>query len=170
MTALTADERAILAVFAEATEPLDWGGVVESLLPPRPRWPRQGGKRAWALRWEQMVRAAMMLYKAGLLAELPIGPADMTVITDAGREALWGPKPSGFITTDEVLTPEQVQAWRQRWESEASGRPGGAFWVDLNRHLQDPKFRRAYVEESLRIQAADEQANADGSPRRTLDS
>lgn len=28
------------------------------------------------------------LYKAGLLAELPTGPADMTVITEAGREAL----------------------------------------------------------------------------------
>lgn len=35
-----------------------------------------------------------------------------------------------------------------------------AFWIDLNRHLQDPKFRRSYVKESLRIQAFDDQMNA----------
>ena len=122
MTVLSDDERVILAVFAEATEPLDWGDVVESLLPPRPRGPRRGGKRTWRLRWEEMVRAAMTLYKAGLLAELPTGPADMTVITDAGREAL-GPKPSGWITTDAVLSQEEFEAWRQKWPAEHPGRP-----------------------------------------------
>lgn len=116
MAVLSDDERAILAVFAEAAEPLGWGDVVESLLPPRPRGPRRGGKRTWALRWEEMVRTAMELYKAGLLAELPTGPADMTVITDAGREALWGPKPSGWITTDAVLSQEEFEAWRQERE------------------------------------------------------
>lgn len=85
---LSADARRILAVFAKADKPVDWGDVVESLLPPRPRGPRRGGKRAWAARWEDLVRTAMELYKAGLLAELPTGPADMTVITEAGRKAL----------------------------------------------------------------------------------
>lgn len=116
MTALSDNERAILAVFADAAELLDWGNVVELLLPSRPRGPRRGGKRTWRLRWEEMVRAAMALYKAGLLAELSTGPADMTTITDAGREALWGPKPSGWITTDAVLSQEEVEAWRQKWE------------------------------------------------------
>lgn len=88
MPDLSADACRILTMFAEADKPLDWGDVVESLLPPRPRGPRRGGKRTWQLRWEEMVRTAMELYKAGLLAELPTGPADMTVITDAGREAL----------------------------------------------------------------------------------
>lgn len=87
-TALSADERAVLAVLAEVTEPLDWGDVVESLLPPKPSWPRYGGKRAWVARWEKLVKATMGLYKAGLVAELPTGPPDMTVITDAGRAAL----------------------------------------------------------------------------------
>lgn len=122
MTVLSDDERAILAVFAEATEPLDWGDVVKSLLPPRPRGPRRGGKRTWRLRWEEMVRAAMTLYKAGLLAELPTGPTDITVITDAGREAL-GPKPSGWITTDAVLSHEEFEAWRREWEKRMAGSP-----------------------------------------------
>jgi len=122
VTALSADERAILGAYAEASEPLDWGEVVESLLPPRPRGPRHGGKRRWADRWDEMVQATMELFKAGLLhelsvEELPDGPADMTVITDAGREALWGPKPSGFITTDAVLSREESEAWRQEWET-----------------------------------------------------
>ena len=160
MTALSSDERAILTVYAEATEPLDWGNVVESLLPPRSRWPRRGGKRVWAQRWEELVRAAMALYKAGLLAELPDGPADMTVITDAGREALWGPKPSGWIRTDATLTPEQVETWRRKWESGGSTASSGAFWTDLNRRLQNPKFRRSYVKESRRIQAFDDRMNA----------
>lgn len=157
---LSADERTVLAVFAEATEPLDWGDVVESLLPSRPRWPRRGGKRAWAQRWEALVRATMALYKAGLLAEMPDDPADMTMITDAGREALWGPKPSGWIRTDATLTREQVEAWRRKWEAEASTAPTSAFWGDLNRRMQDPKFRRSYVKESLRIQAFDDRMNA----------
>lgn len=88
MSDLNDDARRILAVFAEADGPVDWGDVVESLLPPRPRGPRRGGKRTWAARWEDLVRTAMELYKAGLLAELPTGPADMTVITEAGREVL----------------------------------------------------------------------------------
>lgn len=88
MPDLSADARRILTVFAEADKPIDWGDVVESLLPPRPRGPRRGGKRTWAARWEDLVRTAMELYKAGLLAELPTGLADMTVITVAGREAL----------------------------------------------------------------------------------
>ena len=161
MAALSDDERAILTVFADATEPLDWGDVVESLLPSRPRGPRRGGKRTWRLRWEEMVRAAMTLYKAGLLAELPTGPADMTTITDAGREAL-GPKPSSWITTDAVLSQEEFEAWRQKWLTQNAPQPRSSFWADLDRHLEDPEFRRSYIEHSLRIQASDEQANADG--------
>ena len=161
MTVLSDDERAILGVFAEATEPLDWGDVVESLLPPRPRGPRRGGKRTWRLRWEEMVRTAMKLFKAGLLAEVPTGPADMTTITDAGREAL-GPKPSGWITTDAVLSQEEFEAWRQKWLTQNVAQPGSSFWADLDRHLEDPEFRRSYVEQSLWIQASDERADADG--------
>lgn len=162
---ITADERAILAVFAEAAEPLDWSNAVESLLPPRPRGPRRGGKRAWTMRWEEMVRAAMTLYKAGLLAELPTGSADMTVITDAGREALWGPKPSGWITTDAVLSQEEVEAWRQKWLTQNAPQPRSSFCADLDRHLEEPEFRRSYVEQSLRIQAADGRADvADTGP------
>lgn len=52
------------------------------------------------------------------------------VLTDAGRDALAG---------------------RQR--------PRSAFWDDLNRNLERPKFRRTYIAESLRIQAFDEQIN-----------
>ena len=129
MTVLSDDERAILAVFAEASEPLDWGDVVESLLPPRPRGPRRGGKRAWRLRWEEMVRAAMTLYKAGLLAELPTGPADMTVITDAGREAL-GSKPSGWIATDVVLSREEAEVWRRKWEARLRAQAVGGHKAD----------------------------------------
>jgi hypothetical protein len=139
--------------------PLDWGNVVESLLPPKPRWPRRGGKQAWTARWEQMVCAAMELFKAGLLAELPDGPADMTVITDAGREAMES-MPSGFIATDVELSPKEAAALRQKWQAEASTVPTSAFWVDLNRHLHDPKFRRSCVKESLRIQAFDDRMNA----------
>lgn len=39
----------------------------------------------------------------------------------------------------------------------------GAFWDDLNRRLENPKFRRSYIEESLRIQEVDERANAAGT-------
>jgi hypothetical protein len=116
MDRLSDDERAVLTAFANGLTPLDWGDVVKSLLPSRPHWPRQGGKRAWAARWEEMVRAAVTLFKAGLLVELPDRPADMTVITQAGREALWGPKPSGWITTDVVLSREEAEAWRRKWE------------------------------------------------------
>lgn len=41
-----------------------------------------------------------------------------------------------------------------------STRGGGAFWDDLDRRLEDPEFRKGYVEHFLRIQAIDEQANA----------
>jgi hypothetical protein len=49
--------------------------------------------------------------------------------------------------------PVEELPWRRE--------PGpGAFWADLNRHMQDPRFRRSYVKESLRIQAFDDQMNA----------
>lgn len=44
-------------------------------------------------------------------------------------------------------------------ELEQSG--PAAFWNDLGRYLDDPMFRDAYVEELLRIQAFDEQEQAD---------
>lgn len=156
---LSAGERAILTVYAEATEPLDWGDMVESLLPPRPRWPRRGGKRAWAQRWEELVRAAMALYKARLLAEMPDGPAGMTVITEAGREVVQA-MPTGLIVTDVDLSPEEAETFRRKWETEASTAPTSAFWIDLNRRMQDPKFHRSYVKESLRIQEFNDRMNA----------
>lgn len=176
---MPADERAILAVYAEATKPLDWGDVVESLLPPRPRarkrpffWrteeaslpprpsrSRRGSRYAWDLRWEEMVRAAMALYKAGLLAEMPDGPADMTVITEVGREVVQA-MPTGLIVTDVDLSPEEAETFRRKWETEASTAPASTFWVDLNRRLQDSKFHRSYVKESLRIQEFDDRMNA----------
>src|SRR5205823_890172 len=116
------DERAILAVYAGATEPLDWRDVVESLLPRRPRGPRRGGKRAWAQRWEQMMLAAQALFKAGLLADRPEGPADMTAITEAGREAL-GPIPSGLITTGVTLSREEAETWRKSLDRVAQAPP-----------------------------------------------
>lgn len=36
-----------------------------------------------------------------------------------------------------------------------------SFWTDLGRHLEEPEFRRSYIEETLRIQAAGEQADAE---------
>jgi hypothetical protein len=112
------------------------------------------------MRWEEMVRAAMALYKAGLLAELPNGPPDMTVITDAGREALWGPRPSGWITTDAVLSREEFEVRRQKWLTQHAPQSRGSFWIDLDRHLENPEFRAAYVEQSLQLQKFDDQTNA----------
>ena len=45
MPDLTADERAILNVLAAAQLPVSLDGAFEILLPPRPRLPRQGGRR-----------------------------------------------------------------------------------------------------------------------------
>lgn len=36
------------------------------------------------------------------------------------------------------------------------------FWTDLNRHLENSKFRRTYVATSLEIQAVDDYVNATG--------
>lgn len=40
--------------------------------------------------------------------------------------------------------------------------PPSAFWDDLQRHLENPAFRRAYVATSLEIQAVDNYANVTG--------
>lgn len=92
VTPLSADERAILAVFADAAEPLDWWDVIASLLPAEPPggWgdTRSPEYRAWNALRDARTKVTMGLYKAGRLVELPDGPVDMSVITDAGREAL----------------------------------------------------------------------------------
>lgn len=38
-------------------------------------------------------------------------------------------------------------------------RPSSSFWDDLNRELQDPKFRRGYVKASRKIQKYDAKMN-----------
>lgn len=66
-----------------------------------------------------------------------------------------------------------VEKPRRRWRDRLLRRPVeklpqrrgrllGSFWDDLGRHMENPEFRRSYVEQSLRIQATDEQANTDG--------
>ena len=116
MTALSDDERAILGVFAEANGPLDSWDAVTPLLPRKPRleWLKRAGRR-YPLRMrrrDEYSRAMLSLHTRGLLD----GPYKATAITGAGREALWGPKPSGWITTDAVLSQEEAKAWRREWE------------------------------------------------------
>lgn len=66
----------------------------------------------------------------------------------------------GLLCDCEFLTghPEYLQ------ETTLDGKPiEDSFWADLNRRMQDPKFREGYVEESLRIQEVDARANG-GEP------
>jgi len=60
-----------------------------------------------------------------------------------------------------------VERPRRRWRDRLLRRPveelprrRGGFWADLDRHLEDPEFRRACAEQSLRLQAGDKQADA----------
>lgn len=62
---------------------------------------------------------------------------------------------------------QDVEKPRRRWRDRLLRRPveelprrRESFWADLDRRMEDPEFRRSYVKQSLRIQAADEQPNA----------
>jgi hypothetical protein len=83
----TADERAILDVLAASDEPVSLDSAYETLLPPRPRWPRQGGRHAWSGRWMATMRAWVALEQAGMLMRSRDGE-HLYEITDAGRAVL----------------------------------------------------------------------------------
>lgn len=91
MTVLSDDERAVLAVLAAAGCPLSIDDAFEQLLPPRPSWPRFGGRRAYSARWVAMMNAWVGLGRAGMLAVWLDGSYQYE-ITEAGREALAGTK------------------------------------------------------------------------------
>lgn len=86
MPDLSPDARRILAVFAAATEPIDWYDVVLSLAAEPPRL--NLSQHEWQRRKDHLTAELMLLFRDGLLLEPEDGPVDMTVITEAGREAL----------------------------------------------------------------------------------
>lgn len=92
MTALSEDARFLLAAFAEADGPIDWGDVAWNLAGPEPtngwvgNWNHGDSWKAWRDRRDHLLGVCALLFRDGLLEELPDGPVDMTVITAAGRE------------------------------------------------------------------------------------
>lgn len=82
---LSEDARRLLAAFAAATDPTDWYDVVLRLAP-EPRSQVQG-YGAWLARRDRLVAEVMLLFRDGMLVEVE-DAVDMTVITQAGREAL----------------------------------------------------------------------------------
>ena len=72
----------------------------------------------------------------------------------------------GLIVGDQVAQP-YGRPDRRRYrvtsaeERAAAARPVHGFWGDLKRRMDNPEFRKAYIEESLRIQAIDAAANAE---------
>jgi hypothetical protein len=81
---MTEDMRALLAVYADATEPLDWWDVVLAHTRSWGRFRRSKYKQRLQRR-DELAAAAMALLRQGLLLELPDGEADRCVITKAGR-------------------------------------------------------------------------------------
>lgn len=90
---LTPDGRLILAVFAESDGPVDWNDAVERLAS-QPETLFGGARdqqqfyRTQLARRNYLTAEVMLLLRDGLLAEVEDGAVDVTVITEAGREAL----------------------------------------------------------------------------------
>lgn len=86
---------------------------------------------------------------------------------EADREATQTARNAGFGNAkagQDVRIPSRAELETEAAHDKASS----SFWTDLNQHLEDPEFRKGYIETSLQIQAYDEAANADGSFRGTL--
>jgi hypothetical protein len=86
MMALSEDARRLLGAFTEADGPTDWNDVVSQLASKAGPWTRD--YNGWIRRRDHLIAETMLLFRDGLLEELPDGAVDMTVITEAGREAL----------------------------------------------------------------------------------